>query len=594
MIHATNIRMKTVLSVTTGLALAFTATAENIVEKLAGRPEFSTLVTAVTEAGLVDTLASADDITILAPTNDAFADIPEEDLTALLADKDALTRVLTYHVLPKNIRFRSFKSGPLPTLLPDSTVEVEVRSFFWGWYRTVRIDEASITRADLRADNGVIHRINKVLDPGYEPLPSILEIAANNPDFSILTSLVSQAGFAQALGSDRSNFTVFAPTNAAFKALGDETLEAVQNDRSLLREILKNHLAKGALESGNLVEAGSVRTLLRLELPLSEDAESPTGFAVGGLPLAVVDIPARNGIVHVVGGVLLPPTPQSLVDVASGREDLSTLVTALGAAELASVFDSTKKWPAYTIFAPNNAAFESLPDGALDSLLADPTGALADTLKLHVVAGRIEAAHLSDGQVLHSLSGDRLNVRIEDGTVSINGSPVAEADLKAENGVIHVIGSVIEREAFTVADLVASKSYLSTLLAALDAAKLTSAVDDPDAELTVFAPIDRAFAALPDGTLEALLADPEGDLKNILLYHVSAGAQSASDLLDSGSAETLLGPELEITSQKLRFWWWRTPYRIVRVNGVRVLASDLQTDNGVVHLLYGVLLPPNE
>ena len=589
--YPNRLRFRSLLGGAFVAGLALSASADNIVEKLADRPEFSILVTAVTEAGLADALASAEDITILAPTNEAFARIPEDDLAALLADTDALTDVLTYHVIPERISFRNFESGTVDTLLAGNGVDINVQSFFWGFYRTVSVDDAVITRANLRADNGVIHTINEVLDPGYQVIPTILDIAADNPEFSILASLVEQAGIARALDSEHYDLTVFAPTNAAFEALGEETLEAVQDDRKLLRKILKNHIVRGSQESSSLIEEGAAQTILGLSLPLSEDPDSLTGFSIAGEPLEAVDIAARNGIIHVVGGVLVPPAPQSLVDIASSREELSTFVTALTAAELAPTFDTIQRWPAFTIFAPDDAAFAALPDGTIDALLADPTGALADILSLHVVAGRLEADRLRDGQVLESLSGDRLTVRIADGEVTINDVPVVETDLKARNGVLHVVGNVISRESFTVADLVTSKPYLSTLLAAVDAAGLVPALADMGSDVTVLAPVNRAFNSLPDGTLEALLETPEGTLRDILLNHVVPGSQTAADLVEDGNATTLLGTDLEITSQRIRFWWWRTPYRVVRVNGTRVLATNLEADNGLVHVIHGVLLP---
>ena len=188
--YPNSLRLSSLLGGAFVAGLALSANADNIVEKLADRPEFSTLVTAVTEAGLVDALASAEDITILAPTNEAFAKIPEDDLAALLADREALTNVLTYHVVPERISFRDFESGAIDTLLSGNGIDISVQSFFWGFYRTVTIDDAVITRANLRADNGIIHTINEVLDPGYQQIPTILEIAAGNPDFSILASLV--------------------------------------------------------------------------------------------------------------------------------------------------------------------------------------------------------------------------------------------------------------------------------------------------------------------------------------------------------------------------------------------------------------------
>lgn len=571
-----------VFTFTTSLALAGT-----VVDELAERSEFSTLVTAVTEAGLVETLENAESVTIFAPDNTAFAAIPEDDLTALLADKEALTNVLLYHVVPGELKLADLTSGPLETLA-EAPVEIEVQRYS-RWFTRVYVDESRVRRANIGASNGVIHRINRVLDPGFEPAPSILDIAAGNPDFSILASLVEQAGFASALASDYGSFTVFAPTNAAFEALGQETLDAVQADKHLLRDILRNHILRRVNTSSDIAEAGEVRTLARFDLAITEDENSPTGLAIDGKAIAAADIEASNGIVHVVSEVLVPPTPQSLVDVAVGRDDLSTFVVAVGAAELVSTFDSTSRWPAYTIFAPNDDAFGSLPEGALDALLEDPTGALADVLKLHVVRGRYEAVHLHDGQVLRTLSGQRLTVSIGDDGVRINNALVAETDLKAENGVLHVLSDVITADAFTVADLVKEKSYLSTLEAALEAANLTDALDDPEAELTLFAPIDTAFRRLPDGTLEALLEEPEGDLTQILLYHVLGEDLSAEELIEAGSATTLQGSDVAISTRSYRFWGWR--YNITRINDARVISTDIATDNGTVHLIYGVLLP---
>jgi uncharacterized surface protein with fasciclin (FAS1) repeats len=335
-----------------------------------------------------------------------------------------------------------------------------------------------------------------------------------------------------------------------------------------------------------------VRTVLGRHLPIGPNAESATGLGVDGKPIDDADMMASNGIVHVVGEVLVPAAPQSLVDVAVSRGDLSIFVTAVTEAGLVETFDSTERHPSYTIFAPDNGAFAALPEGLLESLLADPTGALAEVLKLHVVEGRLMAANLHDGQVLHALSGGRLKVTISGGEVRINGALVGETDLKAENGVIHVMSDVIGPGPYTIADFVGAQPYLSTLLAALDAAGLVGAVANPEAELTAFAPVDYAFDRLPAGTLETLLSDPSGDLTQILLYHVVDDSLSADELVAAGSATTLQGADVEVSSRSLRFWWWRTPFSIVSINGNRVISADIETDNGTVHLLSGVLLPP--
>lgn len=106
----------------------------------------------MTVAGLAETLASAEDVTIFAPSNAAFAQIPQGDRHALLADMDLLTSLLLYHVVPEEIRFRQLEEGPLDTLLEGEQVEIEVQEYFFGWYRIVRVDGATITQPNIHAD----------------------------------------------------------------------------------------------------------------------------------------------------------------------------------------------------------------------------------------------------------------------------------------------------------------------------------------------------------------------------------------------------------------------------------------------------------
>ena len=107
--------------------------------------------------------------------------------------------------------------------------------------------------------------------------------------------------------------------------------------------------------------------------------------------------------------------------------------------------------------------------------------------------------------------------------------------------------------------------------------------------MTLFAPINRAFDKLPEGTLEALLADPDA-LSDILLFHVAAGRQTKSDLAETGGTDSLQGGALDLEIKSVRFWFWR--FNIITVNDVRIIATDLRADNGVVHLITDVLLPP--
>jgi uncharacterized surface protein with fasciclin (FAS1) repeats len=137
------------------------ARAEDIVDIAAGNPDFSTLVTAVKAAGLVDTLKSAGPFTVFAPTNKAFAKIPKAKLAAILKDKKTLTAILTYHVVPGKVLAADvvkLKNGSKVKTVQGSTISVFNK-------HGVKVNSSNVIKTDIMASNGVIHVIDTVLLP---------------------------------------------------------------------------------------------------------------------------------------------------------------------------------------------------------------------------------------------------------------------------------------------------------------------------------------------------------------------------------------------------------------------------------------------
>jgi uncharacterized surface protein with fasciclin (FAS1) repeats len=131
----------------------------------------------------------------------------------------------------------------------------------------------------------------------------------------------------------------------------------------------------------------------------------------------------------------------TLTEIAVQTDDLSTLATAVTTAGLA---DALAGDGPLTVFAPTNAAFGALPEGTVEALLQEENREqLSSILLFHVVPGKLRAADLSDGQVLETLAGDTLTVRVTDAGVTINGVTVVAADVNAKNGVAHVIDGVL-------------------------------------------------------------------------------------------------------------------------------------------------------
>ncbi|MGK0362482.1 MAG: transforming growth factor-beta-induced protein, partial [Bradymonadia bacterium] len=233
-----------------------------------------------------------------------------------------------------------------------------------------------------------------------------------------------------------------------------------------------------------------------------------------------------------------------------------------------------------TVFAPTDDAFAALGQETIDALLADPEG-LAEILTYHVVDGIQDAAAVVGARSFTTLNGLPIYVSVVGDAVFINDAQVLVTDVPASNGIIHAIDAVMLPTQGTIAQVASADGRFDTLVAALGAAGLVGAVADPDAELTVFAPTDDAFAALGQDTIDALLADPEG-LAAILLYHVVAGIQDSGAVVAAESFETLNGAFINV----------RVDGDDVFINDAQVLIVDVPASNGIIHAIDAVLLPP--
>ena len=274
----------------------------------------------------------------------------------------------------------------------------------------------------------------------------------------------------------------------------------------------------------------------------------------------------------------------TIVDIAAGNPDFSTLVAAVLAADLAEALSGEGP---FTVFAPTNEAFAKLPAGTLDSLLLpENKQALIDILLYHVVSGSVLAADVVNLTEAETLLGKNVAIKVDMGKVMINEANVVATDIIADNGVIHVIDSVIlpPADLADIVDTAVADGRFTTLAAALGAAELVETLKG-EGPFTVFAPTDDAFAALPAGTVESLLL-PENKqaLTDILLYHVVAGKVMAEDVVKLTEAETVLGQNVSI----------KVDMGKVYVNDSEVIITDIVTSNGIIHVIDAVLLPKDD
>ncbi len=272
-------------------------------------------------------------------------------------------------------------------------------------------------------------------------------------------------------------------------------------------------------------------------------------------------------------------SPGNIVEVADGAGSFKTLLAAAKGAGLA---DTLAKGGPFTVFAPTDEAFAKLPKGTVETLLKPENKAkLAAILAYHVVPAKVVAADALKLSTADTVNGQRLALKVEGGSLFIDGAKVVKTDVNASNGVIHVVDSVIipsDKDIVATAD---GAGMFKTLIAAAKAAGLAEALMG-DGPLTVLAPTDDAFAKLPKGTVEELLKpENKGKLADILKLHVISGRVFSDQALKAGTASSLLGESLNFSAASGK----------ATVNGAGIIKTDINAKNGVIHVIDSVLLP---
>jgi transforming growth factor-beta-induced protein len=424
-----------------GLVLAACTSSEpmpTVTEVMEEDSRLDTFMTAMNKSGGM--MEDGKTYTIFAPTTEAFFKFfAESGLTAEeFLSQDGLADILSYHVAEGSFKAADIIAVGKVTTLEGSDITVTTEG------STVLLNgTAKVLEPDLMASNAVIHIIDAVLvPPTPEPTKNIVEIAASDERFSTLVAAVTKAGLVETLSSP-GPFTVFAPTNDAFAALLAElgiTAEELLNSPDL-RSILTYHVIAEKLTAADVVALDKVTTVNGKDITV----EVVDGNVIlnGSIKVIITDIMASNGVIHAIDGVLLPPADPkpSIVDIATSNPDFSTLVAALQAADLV---DTLSGEGPFTVFAPNNAAFEKLADSLhveVTDLLELPN--LADILLYHVASRAVTAEEAVELGSIETLQGDSLHVSENHGDVFINHSRVIQADIEASNGIIHVIDTVL-------------------------------------------------------------------------------------------------------------------------------------------------------
>jgi transforming growth factor-beta-induced protein len=282
----------------TGYALQSVANhaEKDIVDTAVAAGSFNTLAAALKAAGLIDVLKSAGPFTVFAPTDEAFAKLPEGTVETLLKpeNKDKLTAILLFHVVPGELDAEHVLGQKTLTTVNGQRADISKK---WG---DAMIDGAKIVKTDIGASNGVIHVIDTVILPETKSIPEVAEAAGS---FGTLLAAVKAAGLDKTLMGE-GPFTVFAPTDEAFAALGSTVQDLLKpENKDKLVSILTYHVVPGRVYADEVVKLKDAKTVNGQSVKIKAyDGK----VKIGDASVVNTDIEASNGVIHVIDRVLLP------------------------------------------------------------------------------------------------------------------------------------------------------------------------------------------------------------------------------------------------------------------------------------------------
>ena len=421
--------MRTLFTLTFCFVTAASCLAQlSILELLAAAPSNSHFNEIVSDDGLNSLLDSEDGVTVLVPNNAAI-ETYATDLgmsTEEFLSSDEAIQMAMYHIVPGvEIHF---------SVLTADTVVTTALSTPMSFQIDETVNASVVSASDLLASNGVVHLLSEVVAPS-DGIYHWIDASPQHNYIKIAMDFLGLDGVFSAIGAG----TIFAPTDAAILAYANANdlsiLDVVYN-ADFMDVLLLHSVGDSMILAVDLVTAGSVLTDSGDELFVTTDGEA---VFVNTTQVTNADNLTQNGLVHVVNEVIRPTYRLSDAIADAGLTLLDTLLTVTGLINELSV-------PAnYTVFAPTDSAILAFLEGediTLEELLLDEEG-LAEGLLLHVVDQLLGSGDLQDGDLLMTLAGDSVLVGVSEESVTVGGAEVVEADIAADNGILHLMGSVL-------------------------------------------------------------------------------------------------------------------------------------------------------
>eukprot|EP01147_Barroeca_monosierra_P006670 gene6670-9443_t len=356
--------------------------APTLVEILRTQPagyNFTILVQLLQDTNLVGTLSGPGPFTIFAPSNQAFLDLPTNILEGLTRPngQGLLRQILLFHVLQDKKTQNDLTSLNAISTASTTNQSLRIEQIDGNMF----INGAKILVNDVSAENGIIHIIDSVLLPNINPdidqldpsTATLSDYLNQRFDLSVLRQLLKEAGLFEDLTMGTTPKTIFAPPDVAFARLPPTVLQEIRDNKTELKQFIKNHFLEGAIKTSNLAEVNAVSSLSGIALAINSTTEQ---IKINGIMIVQKDIQLKNGILHEIEEALLLPereetviggSDKSILGMLQSQEKYNTLLKLLKTADLLPMLLNNDK----TLFAPTNDAFDKLPEGTVSDLLKE-------------------------------------------------------------------------------------------------------------------------------------------------------------------------------------------------------------------------------
>ncbi|XP_072248228.1 periostin, osteoblast specific factor b isoform X2 [Leuresthes tenuis] len=498
--------------------------------------------------------------TFFAPSNEAWDLLDEEMRNALVSNVNIeLYNALHYHMVNKRLLTKDLRNGLTVTSMYND-LDLQINHYANG---VVTVNCARIVYGNQVATNGVVHVIDRVISAAGNNIQEYLDMS---DDLTTLNDMAQTAGLLEKLGQP-GHYTLFAPTNEAFDKLGSDMLERFQSDKDVLKALLSFHLLDSVQCSEAIMAGSSYETLEGNNIEIGCDGESLT---VNGIKMVLKkDIVTTNGVIHLIDQVLLPDSAKQVMELlGSSYSTFGDMVNELG---LSAAMTPGSE---FTLLAPLNSVFT-------DEVMFMDQSFLKSILENHIVKNKVALGQLYNGQRLETIGGKILRVFIYRTAVCIENSCLIRGSKEGSNGALHLMRAMLKPAEKTMLEILTENGGFKIFLSLMEAAGLTDLLQQ-EGDFTLFAPNDKAFAALSERDVTLLKGDINA-LRTILLYHFTNGVVIGGGL-EGGVTnlfKSLQGSNLKLISAN----------NTVKVNSVQVPESDIMATNGAIHFVDQVLYP---